>query len=136
MASKICFNSNCSILFFFFSLFFFQIVVFFFFLLFLPFLFLFFFSLHTTMLPLFIIILVIITTILQELVICDDTDELRNILSTLCSLQQGDKFKSCCSLNPPSSVVLSNSSTWDCFFYGIGFVDTTITELFVLFSML
>ena len=64
----------------------------------------------------------------------DDTQALRDTISSLCSLNKVGKFASCCgSYDNGASITLENSTTWNCFIYG--FVSTrwsVLTGLFVI----
>ena len=64
----------------------------------------------------------------------DDTQALRDTVSSLCSLNKVGQFASCCkSYYNGASITLVDSTTWSCFIYTFG--STTagpiVTSLFV-----
>ena len=75
----------------------------------------------------------------------DDTQALRDTISSLCSLNKVGQFASCCgSYNNGASITLEDSDDRDCFFFGLGsttgsvlkylFVICFIFVLFLLFD--
>ena len=62
----------------------------------------------------------------------DDTQALRNTLSSLCSINSGGEFGSCCKTHNPGSVNIKEKNTWECFARDIGSSDDlNVTSLFV-----
>ena len=62
----------------------------------------------------------------------DDTQALRDTISSLCSLNKVGKFASCCgSYDNGASITLEDSTARDCFIYSLG--STTESDLTFLF---
>ena len=82
--------------------------------------------------PLLLVSLVLASTLFFA---CgDDTNGLRNTLSSLCSINSAGEFGSCCSTHNTASVNLHEKSTWDCFLRDLGTdSDMNVTSLFVVF---
>ena len=64
----------------------------------------------------------------------DDTQALRDTISSLCSLNKVGQFASCCgSYDNGASITLEDSSTWSCFISGLGSTTgSVLTSLFVI----
>ena len=81
--------------------------------------------------------LILVSLVLTSTCLCacgDDTNGLRNTLSSLCSINSEGEFGSCCSTHNTASVNLNEKSTWDCFLRDIGTdSDMNVTSLFVVF---
>ena len=64
-------------------------------------------------------------------VLGDDTQALRDTLSSLCSLNKKGQFCSCCGSYDISSVTLDSSGVRDCFITSLSSTSGSITGLFV-----
>ena len=64
----------------------------------------------------------------------DDTQALRDTISSLCSLNSVGKFASCCvSYDNGASLTLASSTARSCFIYGLGSTTgSVLTSLFVI----
>ena len=77
-------------------------------------------------------IMIVVMLAVMMNVLGDDTQALRDTLSSLCSLNKKGKFGSCCGSYYISSVTLASSPARDCFIYDLDFDDEeSITVLFV-----
>ena len=77
----------------------------------------------------------VIMMVLLVAVLCvlgDDTQALRDTLSSLCSLNQNGAFGSCCESHDINSVTLDSSETWNCFLSSLSSTSNSITYLFVI----
>ena len=64
-------------------------------------------------------------------VLGDDTQALRDTLSSLCSLNKEGQFGSCCASYDISSVTLAYSSVRNCFVSSLSSTSGSVTYLFV-----
>ena len=64
-------------------------------------------------------------------VLGDDTQALRDTLSSLCSLNSLGKFGSCCESYDISSVTLASSAARNCFLSSLSSTSGSVTDLFV-----
>ena len=82
--------------------------------------------------------LLLVSLVLTSTFLCvcgDDTQALRNTLSSLCSINSGGEFGSCCKTHDAGSVNIKDKNTWDCFARDIeSSDDLNVISLFVLFS--
>ena len=64
----------------------------------------------------------------------DDTQALRNTISSLCSLNSVGQFASCCvSYDNGASLTLASSTARSCFIYGLGSTTgSVLNSLFVI----
>ena len=85
-----------------------------------------FFSSYTTTSLFMMALLVIVDNVLG-----DDTQALRDTLSSLCSLNSLGKFGSCCVSYDISSVTLASSEARDCFISAVSSTSGSINSLFV-----
>ena len=77
------------------------------------------------------VIMIVVMLAVVVSVLGDDTQALRDTLSSLCSLNKEGQFGSCCESNDISSVTLASSETWNCFISSLGYKRGSITILFV-----
>ena len=75
---------------------------------------------------LFALMLTVVVSVLG-----DDTQALRDTLSSLCSLNKEGKFGSCCESYDISSVTLASSAARNCFISSLYSTSESIIELFV-----
>ena len=68
-------------------------------------------------------------------VLGDDTQPLRDTLSSLCSLNKEGEFGSCCERYDISSVTLSYSTARDCFISSLSYTSVSLTSLFVFICL-
>ena len=79
------------------------------------------------------LMLMIMMTLLTVVVnvLGDDTQALRDTLSSLCSLNKEGHFGSCCKSYGISSVTLASGPAGNCFIYSLSYTSGSITFLFV-----
>ena len=77
------------------------------------------------------LIMVVLMLAVVVNVLGDDTQALRDTLSSLCSLNKEGKFASCCESYDISSVTLASSAARNCFLSSLSSTSGSITFLFV-----
>ncbi len=78
------------------------------------------------------VIMIVLMLAVVVSVLGDDTQALRDTLSSLCSLNKEGEFGSCCESYDISSVTLDSSPARNCFISSLSSTSGSITELFVL----
>ena len=71
-------------------------------------------------------------------VVCgDDTPAVRDTFSSLCSINRGSVFSSCCGEHPASSIDLRRRESWSCYANELKVNENgDLISMFVLFSLL
>ena len=81
--------------------------------------------------------LILLALILFSTLLCacgNDTQALRNTLSSLCKINTENEFGSCCKTHNTTFVDIKDKKTWDCFLRDIGSdANLNVTSLFVFF---
>ena len=77
------------------------------------------------------VIMIVLMLAVVVSVLGDDTQALRDTLSSLCSLNKEGQFGSCCASYDISSVTLDYSAARNCFIYSLSSTSGSITVLFV-----
>ena len=81
------------------------------------------------------ILMIMGVIVLMMIVVCgDDTQALRDTISSLCSLNKVGQFASCCgSYDNGASLILEDSTARSCFFYNLeSTTGSVLTSLFVI----